>query len=403
MSTRARQDRLAGAFDWNTGGPPDVVGHLLRWLGADPAFVDDVLGDLAEEHARRTVERGAVAARWWYLAEAVRALPHLAWNALRFGGTRGRARVAAVVAGVAMVPAVIAAGLMARAGAPARLVVEAQNGADPRGGLIVNTRHPVRLSMLVYDREGRSLSTEVVRYRLIAGAPFDISEKGVVTCSRSGDAAVRAYAGSAVTTLIVRCRPVREVRSYKWVQLVAGDSAHELSFEALAPDGGREHLLAGARFVTDTTVARLEGSSLRGVAPGGAMLVTEVGDGRQFTRVSVFEPVPSLDGLRPDQQFVIAPVRVARGAAITWPLPQGLYWLKYHRASPDDPLPALTVAGGMTECVPAFGPGVARVHCLSRAPGATLHVASTGSASFTGKVSLEVEKQQPEQGSGIRD
>ena len=395
--TTQRRHRLAGSFGWDmTRGrplPPDLIGDFLRALGAEPSFVDDILGDLAEEHARHVEERGAIVAHWWYVAQATQALPHLAWNAARHGGARGRMRLAAVLAGLLMVPALVITATLARDGAPARVVVQRQNGAEPGSGLIVNTRHPVRLATSVFDAKGRSLSTEQVRYRVIAGSPIQVSPTGVITCSDDGDASLRAWAGRAATTLIVRCRPVHDVRSYKWVQLVAGDSAYQLDFEALAPDGGRVFLLAGERFVTDTTVARLEGSSIRPLSPGGAMLVTRVGDGRMLTRVSVFSPVSSLAGLRPDQHFVIAPVHLAPRASITWPLPRGLFWLKYHRGSPDDPLPAMSVNGAI-QCLPEFGPEVTRVHCLARAPGATLRIASIGSASLDGRLSMELESVQ---------
>lgn len=397
--TTPRHHRLAGSFGWDTSRgkplPPDLVGRFLRALGADRSFVDDVMGDLAEEHARRTEKQGAVLARWWYVAQATRALPHLALNAAWHGGTRGRIRLAAVVAGVAVVPALLVAAILARDGAPARLVIQTQNGASPDGGLIVNTRHPVRLATGVFDAKGRPLDMEQVRYRVIAGSPLAVSTAGIVTCSEDGDAVVRASAGNAATSVTVRCRPVRVVRSYKWVQLVAGDSAYQLDFEALAPGGERVHLLAGERFVTDTTVARLEGSSIRPLAPGGAVLVTRVGEGQMLTRVSVFQPVRSLDGLRPDQRFVIAPVHIGPHTSITWPLPTGLFWLKYHRAFSDDPLPSLSVSGDALECLPDFGAGVTRVHCLARAPGATLRIASVSGASFAGKVSLEREGVLP--------
>ena len=68
--------------------PPQVAEHLLAALGADPAFRDAVLGDLAEEHAERTARDGARAAARWYRREALRAAPHLLWSALR--ALRGR-------------------------------------------------------------------------------------------------------------------------------------------------------------------------------------------------------------------------------------------------------------------------------------------------------------------------
>ncbi|MGZ8377129.1 MAG: hypothetical protein ACXW05_20495 [Gemmatirosa sp.] len=75
-----------------------TVEALLRALGADPAFVEAVLGDLAEECAERAARDGVRAARWWYVREAVRSAPHLVRSWRRHAGRHQRARVAACVA-----------------------------------------------------------------------------------------------------------------------------------------------------------------------------------------------------------------------------------------------------------------------------------------------------------------
>jgi len=50
---------------------------LLQSLGADRDFVDDVLGDLAEEYLLRVRWDGAGSARRWYYAQALRTAPYL--------------------------------------------------------------------------------------------------------------------------------------------------------------------------------------------------------------------------------------------------------------------------------------------------------------------------------------
>lgn len=81
-----------------------LLERLVYALGADPVFTDAVLGDLAEERARREERQSAIAARWWYVREAFRSTPHLLWNAARHGGSRGRRRAAMVIALAALAP-----------------------------------------------------------------------------------------------------------------------------------------------------------------------------------------------------------------------------------------------------------------------------------------------------------
>jgi hypothetical protein len=119
------------------------------------------------------------------------------------------------------------------------------------------------------------------------------------------------------------------------------------------------------------------------------------GEGEARTQVSVYERVRTFDGLRDDQRFVIAPVRLARSDTIRWPLPQGLFWLQYHSASNSQPMPTLALNGPiMCMPVPAFGPAVQRVDCLARGPGATLRLAHPGltASEITGALSIEHQK-----------
>jgi hypothetical protein len=46
-----------------TGGQP-LIERLLRYIGGDLAFADDVLGDLMEERARRRERDGVRSANW---------------------------------------------------------------------------------------------------------------------------------------------------------------------------------------------------------------------------------------------------------------------------------------------------------------------------------------------------
>lgn len=57
--------------------PPATIERVLEALSAQTDFRDGILGDLAEEFEDRAVREGEAAARRWYLAESLRAAPHL--------------------------------------------------------------------------------------------------------------------------------------------------------------------------------------------------------------------------------------------------------------------------------------------------------------------------------------
>jgi hypothetical protein len=362
------RERRSGA---RTGSP--FAERLLHELGAHPSFADAVLGDLAEERARREREESSVSAHWWYVREAFRSAPHLVWNAVRHGGWRGRARAAAVLLGVALAPTAALIALLLRDGPPVRLVVEGQHGAALSDGLVLNSRRPVQLEMRVLDAKGRVLPSTDVRYHWTSGLPLSVTPSGVVTCKHPGDATVRASLGAVETSVLLRCRPVKEVKAQMGMNFVVGDSGKDLRFAALAPNGWPVDLLAGEVHVLDSTVATLKGMRIRPVAPGRTTVIVRIGDGESWTGVSVYEPVRTLEGLRRDQRLVVVPVRLARGDTIRWPLPMGLFFLHYNRTSAAQPIPTFAV-DGLIMCMPDFGPTVDDTWCLVRAPGASVRI-----------------------------
>jgi hypothetical protein len=385
--TARRAPHLTMTHRWRSEVP--LAERLLHSLGAHPAFADALLGDLAEERARRAAEQGSTAARWWYAREALRSAPHLLWNALRHGGPRGRARAAVALAAVALVPTVATLALL-RGPAPARLVVDGQSGGGD--GIVLNTTHPVRLAMRVFDAKGGSLPSKDVRFRWLAGNPLSVAPSGVVTCSGQADATLRASVGSVQTTVLVRCRPVKEFQTEMWIPLVAGGPARGLRFSAVGPDGRAVDLLAGDLRIRDSTVATLRGTVVRPVAPGRTVITMRVGNAETLTGVSVYEPVRTLEGLRPEQRYVAAPVSLARGDTIRWALPTGLFQLFYQRESPGSAVPSLAVDGPVM-CMPDFGPRAPIVRCLVRGPGASIRIAHPGTtrAPLAGRLALEMQ------------
>jgi hypothetical protein len=192
-----------------------------------------------------------------------------------------------------------------------------------------------------------------------------------------GDATVRASAGAVATTVILRCRPVKAVHTETYVNFVAGDAGRDLAFMAIGVDGRPVDLLTGELHVEDSTIATLHGTHLRPVRPGTTHVVMHIGDGEGWTGVSVYEQVRTFDGLRPDQQLVVAPMRLARDSTVRWPLPIGLFELSYGRSSDTQPIPTFAVDGPVM-CMPDFAPTVDHVNCLVRGPGASLRITHPG-------------------------
>jgi hypothetical protein len=361
--------------------------RLLHAIGAHPTFTDSVLGDLAEERARREEQEGSVAAGLWHLREVLHSAPHLIWNAVRHGGVRGRARVATLLTGAALVLTTALMALLLRNGPPARLVMDAQQGSDA-GGLVLNTRHPVQLAVRALDADGHILSSTNVRYQWMSGTPLSVSSKGVVRCAHAGDAAVRASVGTVATTVLLHCRPVKEVRAAE-ISLLVGDSGQDLRFQALSPEHQPVEMIAGELSIEDSTVATLRGTHVRPVAPGNTLVTVRIGDGEGGIRVRVYKPVRTFVGLRPNQSFVVAPVRLARGDTIRWPLPVGRFDLHYDRASDLQPIATLVVEGPIM-CMPDLGPTVDNADCLVRGRGAWLRIAHPGTVpgAIAGSISL---------------
>lgn len=248
-----------------------------------------------------------------------------------------------------LILAVLFLSLDACKGPPARLV------AGRADTVIVNNRRPVQLPIRVLDASGRDLDSSGVHYQWMAGATVSVSTTGVVKCTDAGDATVRASLGSLVTHLVVLCRPVRDVRTIRMMNLVVGDPAQELPFEAVDADGRSVTLLSGQVTVKDSTIATVEGVSIRARAPGSTDLTMRVGDQLGFASVHVYERAQSPEGIRPGQHVAV-PVRLASGEMRRWRISASreTYFLAI---LPDDhelATPALAIVGA--NCVPWLGP-----------------------------------------------
>ena len=317
MSSRGvpRLAILSSAGRKVSGLPSSRTERMLQTLGANPAFADVVLGDLAEERVERATLQGAVAAQRWYVGESLRSAPFLVWNAVQYGGLRGRARVAAMLLAIAVVPVLAFAANRLSNGPPARLVI-----GDSTADLVVNSRRPKQVSTMVLDAAGHALAPAGVRYRWVAGAPVAITRTGIVTCTEPGDASIRVSLGAVATTAQLRCRPVRDVRGPYLLNLVVGGPSQDVPVEAVGPDGHPVTLLAGAMSVADSTIVRLEGKRISARVAGTTWVKTQIGDGEWDMSVHSYERASSLEVIRVGQHLAV-PVRLAGGEVNRWRLP----------------------------------------------------------------------------------
>jgi hypothetical protein len=388
--------------------------RALLAIGGDPAFVADLLGDLSEEYADRTATHGIWAARVWYARELTRSTPHLVWNAIRHGTPGARARLSAYILAVIVSLSVLTIAWVTRNGPPASLVVV---GGSDSEGIVINNLGNVQLSMRVFDARGHGLERTEVRYQRISGASIQVSTRGVIKCTRKGDAIVRASLAPLHRDFIVHCEPVRKIRDAGWGNFVVGQPPSTLSVDAIGLDGQPVTRIGARLRVEDSTIATLDSSGrLRPLRPGQTRINIEIGDRRVDAFVTVYEPVRTFEGLRPDQHLVVAPVSLARGASIRWPLPTGVFFLTFSADSSGAP-PARGFEGlgsgsnpmvqspinmsvaGLIMCtrMSESQPGALGAYCLARAPGATLILRYSGPGGpneIVGSLALERQEQR---------
>jgi hypothetical protein len=401
-SSHARQPTIATAPKANSAR---LIDRAMLALGGDPAFIADLLGDLSEEYAYRAAHDGIYAARLWYVREVVRSTPHLVWSAIRDGTPTARARLAAYILAVVVTLSAGTIAWLARNGPPARLVAGAGIDSD---GIVVNNLGPVQLSMRVLDAAGHRLERTDVRYERVSGVPIPVSTRGVIKCTRRGDAIVRASLAALNREFVIHCQPVREISGAGWGNFVVGQPAGTLEVEAIGLDGRPVTRIAARLRIEDSTVATLDSiGRLRPLRPGKTWIDIDIGDRVAGAVVTVYEPVRTIEGLRPDQQWVVAPIRLARGASIRFSLPTGLFFLNFGADSSEMPTtrgfegfgsrpiaqsPISMSVAGLIMCMPELKPGVLDTHCLARAPGATLTLTYSGpgvSHEIVGMLALE--------------
>jgi len=389
-----------------------VTERALLALGGDPAFITDLLGDLSEEYTYRAEHDGIYAARFWYVREVLRSTPHLAWDAIRHGAPAARARLAGSILAVVATFSVLTFAWLTRNGPPASLVF---GGGIDSDGIVVNNLGPVQLPILVVDARGHRLARTEVRYQRISGAPIQISTRGVIKCTRPGDAIVRASLVPLHKDFVIHCEPVRKIRGAGWGNFVIGQSPGTFTVDAIGLDGQPVTRIAARLRVEDSTIATLDSyGRLRPLRPGQTGIDIQIGDRRAGDFVTVYEPVRTFQGLRPDQRWVVAPIHLTRGASTRWPLPTGVFFLTFSADSSEAPpmrgfvglgsgsnpsvqSPVIMTVAGQIMCtrMAESQPSVLGAYCLARAPGATLILTYSGAGpdEIVGSLALERQDQ----------
>lgn len=229
-------------------------------------------------------------------------------------------------------------------GPPARLV------AGVSDTVIVNNQRPIQLPIRVLDAAGHVLPDTGVRYQWTSGVPVTVSATGVATCTQPGDATVRASLGPVSTHLLLRCRPVSEVRALRMMNLVVGGSPQGLPFEAVGVDGRPVTLLTGRVTVQDSTIATVEKLRIRGRAPGSTALDMRIGDRLAHASVHVYERVSTPEGIRPGQHLAV-PVRLAGGEMRRWRISAApeVYFLTMLPDRDEQQMPGLAIVGANCE------------------------------------------------------
>lgn len=217
--------------------------------------------------------------------------------------------------------------------------------------VIVNNWKPVRILSRVMDAAGHDIPGAAPRYQWVSGDTFAITAEGVVNCSRSGDAALRASLGTIVKSVTLHCRPVRQLRSTASMQLIVGDTSQPLPIEAIDMDDKPVRMLMGTVSTMRDSVVAIEPGLRVSARTGGASLTTvSIGDLRVRVGIHTYERVQILDSLREKQRPTIVRLQLASGERKRWHLPTG-EWM-FTMLPYDDEATGLRLRVHNANCVP---------------------------------------------------
>ena len=225
---------------------------------------------------------------------------------------------------------------------PSELTVTPRPGDDT---LVVNHHRQTQLRLSVLDQYGRPLRSDtVLQYQRIGGDSIQLSPSGRVLCAERSDAVVRATFEKLSREFVLRCRPVAWIEAPSWIDLVIGDSAHDLSFTARDPDGRVVTELRGVISVSNSSVAGVEGTRIRPRHYGATAANIDVGDAHAGVSLVVYQMVTAFVNRR-DEPFQAMQVTLARGDTIEVPLPKAAFWISYFSRDRNVPPPTIVLRG----------------------------------------------------------
>lgn len=219
----------------------------------------------------------------------------------------------------------------AQAGPPVRLL---RGTSDT---VVLNSRHPTGLAVRALDVRGTAVAGAPIHYAWTGGDSLPVTPSGDVTCTRSGDFAVRAALGRLVTHLVVHCRLVEYVRIPGPLQFILDDSVLSrplsLPLFVFGVDGRPITSFVASVGVKDTGIATLRGRTLYARARGITAVGAHIGDREAGMGVHVYQRVSSLTALDtllhvPERQRLFAvPLRLTPGELLRQRLPPGSWML----------------------------------------------------------------------------
>ena len=258
--------------------------------------------------------------------------------------------------------------------------------------VVINDTEPVLLPVRVFNAEGHILKTGGLRYEFASHNHMRISRNGRVVCDQVGDAEVHASLRQLSTEFQLLCRPVRELRSGTTMYLVVGDSAQDIPVGAIGLDGQPVTSFVASATIRDTTIATLDGMSVRPRSPGGTSIEVRVGEKSVGIGVWVYEHARTLEGLGRGRQTVAVPVRLASGATYRWHLPQGNYLLSILPDQHFQGRSALKLDAVGAKCTQAAFLGEQSYGCLAFSDDASVSIEnplrSEPAREFTGRLAV---------------
>jgi hypothetical protein len=179
----------------------------------------------------------------------------------------------------------------------------------------------------------------------------------------SGDATARATLRALTARFAIKCRPIDRVYTPFTLHLVAGGRPQAFPFQAQSGSNTPVTLLTGVFRTEDSTIATITDMLVTPIATGATRVDLRIGDTESGSRVWVYRPVTTFDGMQ-DGEFLAVQTRVGARDVRRWSLEAGTYSIILLPDPRDSGRVALEIEGA--NCRPNVEPQ--SVVCASAAP-----------------------------------